>query len=106
MLLDLRQALRSLRHSPAFAATAILTLAIGIGGSTAIFSIVNAVLLRPLPFHDPGRLVHLWESHPADGQEQVEVSAANVNDWRQRTTAFEDLALFDAGTHPIVPWRR
>ena len=102
MLLELRLAWRSLRRSPAFAATAILTLAIGIGGSTAIFSIVNAVLLRPLPFHDPDRLVRLWESHPADGKEHVEVSAANVDEWRQRTTAFEDLALFDAGTYPIV----
>ena len=63
---------------------------------------MNAVLFRPLPFHDPDRLVRLWESHPADGKEQVEVSAANVNDWRQRTTAFEDLALFDVGTYPIV----
>ncbi len=102
MLLDLRLAWRSLRRSPAFAATAIVTLAIGIGGSTAIFSIVNAVLLRPLPFHDPDRLVRLWESHPADGKARVEVSAANVDDWRQRTTAFEDFALFDVGTYPIV----
>ena len=72
MLLDLRLAWRSLRRSPTFTITTILTLAIGIGGSTALFSIVDAVLLRPLPFHDPERLVRLWESNPAAGKEQFE----------------------------------
>ena len=102
MLLDLRLGWRSLRRSATFTTTAILTLAIGIGGSTALFSIVNAVLLRPLPFHDPERLVRVWESHPADGKEHVEVSAANFDDWRQRSSTFEDLALFSVDTYPIV----
>jgi putative ABC transport system permease protein len=102
MLLDLRIGWRSLRRSPAFAASAVLTLAIGIGGSTAIFSIVDAVLLRPLPFRDPDRLVRIWESHPADGTDRVDVSAANFDDWRRRSAAFEDLALFSVVTHPIV----
>jgi putative ABC transport system permease protein len=102
MLLDLRLAWRSLRRSPAFATTAILTLAIGIGGSTAVFSIVNTVLLRPLPFRDPGRLVRVWESNPAEGKEHFEVSAANFNDWRQRSSVFDDLALFGVSSEPTV----
>jgi hypothetical protein len=102
MLRDLRLAWRSLRRSPAFAASAILTLAIGIGGSTATFSIVDAVLLRPLPFRDPDRLVRIWEAHPADGTDRFDVSAANFDDWRRRSAALEDLALFSVGTHPIV----
>jgi hypothetical protein len=99
---DLRLAWRSLQRSPIFAATAILTLAIGIGGSTAIFSIVNAVLLRPLPYHDPDRLVRIWESHPAEGNGQSPVSAANFNDWRTRSRTFDGLALFTVVTEPIV----
>jgi predicted permease len=99
---DARQAVRSLRRSPIFAATAILTLAIGIGGSTAIFSIVNAVLLRPLPYHDSDRLVRIWESNPTEGNDQALVSAANFNDWRTRSRRFDDFALFNVVTEPIV----
>lgn len=102
MLLDLRTALRALGRSPTFTATAVLTLAIGIGGSTAIFSLVNAVLLRRLPFRDPARLVEIWESNPAEGRERSGVSAPNFNDWRQRSQAFEDLALFTIVGSPVV----
>jgi putative ABC transport system permease protein len=61
---DLRHAIRSLRRSPAFSVAAILTVALGIGVNTAVFNVVYAVLLDPLPYRDPGRLVHLAQTHP------------------------------------------
>ena len=79
---DVRYALRTLRRSPGFAAVAILTLALGIGATTAIFSVVNAVLLRPLPFSDPDRLV------TARG------SLADLRDWQAAGGSFEDVAFW------------
>lgn len=102
MWADLLVAFRSLRRSPVFAATAVATLALGIGASSAIFSIVHAVLLRPLPLRDPGRLVRLWEANPSEGNERALVSAANFKDWRARSRAFDDLALFNIFTEPTV----
>jgi putative ABC transport system permease protein len=102
MWADLLVACRSLRRSPIFAVTAIATLAIGIGSSSAIFSIVHAVLLRPLPFRDPGRLVRIWEANPAASNGRALVSAANFSDWRARSHTLDDLALFNAFTEPTV----
>src|SRR5690606_18983795 len=82
---DVRGAARSLRQRPAFAAAVIATLGLGIGGSTAIFSVVDAVLLRPLPYHEPDRLVRIWESNPAEASDRRLVSAALFNDWRARS---------------------
>ena len=73
MLNDIRYAIRMLLKNPGFTAAAGLTLALGIGANTALFSVVNGVLLRPLPFHDQERLVTLWESSPAQGIEQQAV---------------------------------
>ena len=83
---DLRYGLRTMRREPGFAAVAILTLALGIGANTAIFSVVNAVLLRPLPYRDPARLVTLLH----DGWKPV--APANFLDWREQSSSFESVA--------------
>ena len=82
---DVRFAFRTLRASPGFAAAALLTLAIGIGANTAIFSVVRGVLLDPLPFAEPSRLVRTWHAHPADGIEQGAVSEPDFLDWKAET---------------------
>jgi predicted permease len=89
---DLRYALRHLRANPGFTAVAALTLALGIGASTTIFGIANAVLLRPLPFRDPARLVRIWESNPTT--ERFSASEPNYLDWRARARSFAELAAY------------
>jgi putative ABC transport system permease protein len=88
---DLRYAGRSLRRQPVFALTAVLTLALGIGATALVFSLIDGVLLRPLPFPEPDRLVQVWERNPS-GDERNVVSPPNLVDWRERTTAFQGLA--------------
>src|SRR6266513_4864302 len=90
MLNDIRFALRQLVNNPAFSAIAILTLALGIGANTAIFSIVNAVLLRPLPYPDADRIMVLNESS-GPGQD-YSVALPDYLDWRNDNTVFEHLA--------------
>lgn len=91
---DMIFATRQLRKSPAFAIAAILTLALGIGANTAIFSVVKAVLLNPLPYRDPNRLVMVWERNLHRGWPHNIVSAANFQDWRAHNHVFTDMALF------------
>jgi predicted permease len=91
--LDLRFALRGLARTPAFAAVAILTLALGIGADTAIFSIVRGVLLRPLPFEQPERLVWLRERQPEGGT--MRAAWGNVVDWRAQSRSFAGVAPFN-----------
>jgi predicted permease len=91
--LDLPKALRTLLRAPGFTLTAVLTLALGMGIATAMATALHQLLLRPLPFPDPGRLVALWEDHPGRGLTHMNVSEANFQDWReQATVAFEGLA--------------
>ncbi len=92
---DARYALRQLRKSPAFSFTAVLTLALGIGVNTAVFSIVHAVLLRPLPFKNSDRLVLVWEENLHRGWLHNIVSSANFNDWKKQNHVFSDIALVD-----------
>jgi putative ABC transport system permease protein len=91
---DLRYALRILRKSPGFALVAVLTLALGAGANTATFSAVNAVLLRPLPFKDPDRLVLIWGRVPRLHRDQLLVSILDYLDWQKQNTVFESLAAF------------
>jgi hypothetical protein len=96
-LRDLQFALRQLRKNPGFTTVAIVTLALGIGANTAIFSVVNALLFRPLPFHDPGRLVWIANG-TADGQglSAETTRVANFRDWREQNKSFESLAAYFA----------
>jgi len=89
---DLRYGLRVLIKNPGFTAIAVLTLALGIGANTAIFSVVNAVLLRPLPYKDSDRLVMVWEVDQKKGANHVQVSAPNYVDWRDQNEVFEQIA--------------
>jgi putative ABC transport system permease protein len=89
---DVQYAIRSLRRSPGFAVTAVLSLALGIGANTAIFSVVNAVLLRPLPFPEPEQLVQLWEANPSRGYSRNVVNPINFLDWSDRTHSFDGMA--------------
>src|SRR5271154_5117752 len=81
-----------LRRSPALAATIVATLALGIGANTAIFSVVNSVILRPLPFHDPVRIVAIWDTYT--GQPKLGVSPAEYERWRRQTDLFSDTGIY------------
>src|SRR6185295_2042690 len=94
LIKDLRYAVRSLLKQPGFTAIAIITLALGIGANTAMFSVINAVLLRPLPYHEPERLVTIWEESPERDLFQIPVSFANLRDWADQTQTFEQIAAY------------
>ena len=102
LIQDTRYALRWLRHSPGFTVIAVLSLGIGIGFNTAIFAMVDALLLRPLPVAEPSRLVNIYTSG-ADGDGYSTSSLPDIDDYRSRASVFEDLAgyspMFAAVTH-------
>ncbi len=88
---DIRYALRALRKRPGFTAVALVTLALGIGANTAIFSVIQSVLLEPLPFEGPDRLVQVWESRVERGWTHAGMNPANFWDFREQNGTFEDL---------------
>jgi predicted permease len=92
---DLRYGLRLLLKRPGFTVLSVLTLAIGIGLNTAIFSVVNAALLRPLPYAEPDRLIRIWETRTAKDLFEMEASYPNYVDWIEQNTVFEALAGYD-----------
>jgi putative ABC transport system permease protein len=91
---DLGFAIRLLWRCAAFSIVVVLTLALGIGADTAIFSVINAELLRPLPYRDPDRLAMRWSEDSARGLLEGRVSLANAADWKTRNHSFEDMTFF------------
>jgi putative ABC transport system permease protein len=91
---EIRYGIRSLLKHPGFTAIAIITLALGIGANTAVFTVVYAVLLRPLPYSNPERLVTIWEESPQRDLYEMPVSLANLRDWEQQNSSFEQIAAY------------
>src|SRR5689334_12887615 len=100
--LDLRYGMRMLRNHPGFALTVMITLGLGIGANTTIFSVINAVLLEPLPYREPDRLVRLWETNPGGGLTEVPVSVPNFQDWQKDQSVFEQLAASENATFNLT----
>src|ERR1700730_910811 len=89
---DLRHGARLLGKAPEFTAVALLALALGMGATTAIFSVVDAVLLKPLPYRDPERLLVVWEKNPAQNKFRLFVAAGNFRQWQQQSRSLESMA--------------
>src|SRR5262245_19174985 len=93
---DFSYSLRMLRKYPIYTAIAALSLALGIGANSAIFSVINAVLLRPLPYREPERLVMVWEHDIKNGRDQVRASPNNFFQWQRNKHVFEEMAAVDS----------
>src|SRR5690348_11457068 len=102
MLRDFRFALRQLLKQPAFTVIAVVTLALAIGANTAVLSLVNALLLRPLPYKSPENLVLLWERFPPQGLERIPVSPPEYLDYEKQATSFERIAAFDYAAYNLT----
>jgi putative ABC transport system permease protein len=95
LLQDIRYGARVLWRKPLFTTVAVLTLTLGVGANTAIFSVVNGVLLRPLPYKDSDRIQTLWQNNKQEGVEREDVSSANFLDWRDQTQSFDQMSLIE-----------
>jgi hypothetical protein len=93
---DIRYGVRSLSHSPGFTLVALITMTLGVGVNTAMFSVVNAVLLRPLPYADPDQLAMIWAADPARNIHDSATSFPTFTDWRTRSQHFADMAFWRA----------
>jgi predicted permease len=102
VLQDARYALRSLRRSPAFTVVALLTIALGVGANAAMFSVVNGVLLRPLPYAEPDRLMRLHQASPEHGLERARASIPDFEDWRDRAASFASMAAYFSGSETLT----
>ncbi|HEX8186288.1 MAG TPA: ABC transporter permease, partial [Blastocatellia bacterium] len=94
LLQDIRYGFRTLLKSPGFTAVAVIALALGIGANTAIFSVVNSLLLSPLPYSDPDRLVRVWEANVKTGRGEMPASYPNFADWRDQNHVFEHVVAY------------
>ncbi len=94
LYLDIRHAVRLLGRNKGFTAVVVLTIGLGIGANTAIFSVINAVLLSPFPYDQPERLVTVWESNPEEGLPFMTASTPNYVDWREQNQVFSEMAAF------------
>ena len=99
---DLRSSVRGLRRAPGFAMTAIVVAALGIGATTAAFTLADHVLIRPLPFPDSDRLMRLWQDHSSRGYGQLEPSPPNFLDWKRQATAFERLEALATSSESLT----
>jgi putative ABC transport system permease protein len=99
---DVRYALRMLRKSPGFTAVAVLTLALGIGANTAIFNVVHATLLQPLPIRHASRLVVIWVNNLEHGWSRIGPTGQDYLDWKEQSKSFDDLFLFEHGTGTVT----
>ena len=102
LLQDLRFALRSFLRSPRFTIPAVIALALGIGATSAIFSVVRGVMLEPLPYRDPDRIVAIWENRLDRNRPRNVIASANFVEWRERSTSFEYLGMVGPGQLNIV----
>jgi putative ABC transport system permease protein len=102
LLADVRFALRGLAQRPGFAAVALATLAVGIGANAAVYSVAQAVLLRPLPFREPDRLVMVWERNVSRSRPRNVVNPGNYLAWRERNTVFEEIAAMGSGSRNVT----
>jgi putative ABC transport system permease protein len=94
LIQDIRYGARMLRKSPAITLVAVVSLALGIGANTAIFSVVNAILLKSLPYEDADRIVLVWGNIVAEGKDRSQVSATDVDDWRNQNNVFEEVTTY------------
>src|SRR5262245_11738360 len=99
---DVRRSLRGLRRAPTFTAAAVLTLALGIGTTTAIFSVVDAVLIEPLRYPDSDRLVSLWHRAPGIGSEAFNMSPGMYLTYRRENRTFEQLGIYGTGGFSVT----
>jgi predicted permease len=102
LIRDIRYACRTLMRSPGYTIMAVVTLGLGIGANTAIFTVINGVLLRPLPYGDPGRIVHVEQTATRIGPDHIGFSVQEVQDYSQQSTAFSDLAEYHSMTFTLL----
>ena len=102
MVRDVRYAWRTLLRSPGYTLMAVLTLGLGIGANTAIFTVINGVLLRPLPYANPSRVVHLEQTAARIGPDPIGFSVQEVEDYRNQSRVFSDLAEYHSMTFTLL----
>src|SRR6266508_1684139 len=102
LLQDLRYGARMLLKKRGFTVVAVITLGLGIGANTTMFSVINGLLLRPMPFKEPERLVHLEEKAPKAGFETMGLSFTDFADWRARSRSFEQMALYGVNSFTLA----